>query len=509
MKNRKSLIQLLEELDRLSSAPVAQQLARAEPLRALFLAQRDPLLRAQFLLRVGSIGDTTRALAEVVDDLRLARRIFRVNERPLEAVHCLARLAYWHNRQGLPAATLLAGRMALDAGVLPLSERALLVVVMCLALAAQRQLPAAWALLDELAAPMRAAAGDAQVAARLQGARATLHFVEAVRARRVESLFCLDLPPGVPDLAASDRHLDACAQQLRAFEGAGPLPKAAQALAALSAALRGDPAGLQERLGPAQAQPGVDALSEAVRLYNLGWGLRVLGRPEAALAACRQSQRLMAHDPDNRNGLLLMYELSLCERDLGRQAQAWAELMAHLQVGARLAALDLQALQALVEGRPAAQDARAGAPSRSSPGPVSTPLEGTAHLRATEPACLARAESLQLAQLPRRLALTRLAEQIGVSLRTLQAAAQGYRGMTLTQMLRRHLMAEALRLLADTDLSLREIAARCGYADPSAFSRDFKRVYGAPPSLQRGLLTSRADPGAAAKGDADPLAPAG
>lgn len=520
MKNRKSLTRLLEELDRLAHAPV-EQLARAEQLRPLFLTQRDPLLRAQFLLKVGTLGDTQRPLSQVIDDLLLARRIFRVNERSLEDQRCLARLAYWHNRQGLPAATLLAGRMALEPGGLPLAERALLVVVMCLALAAQRQLPTAWALLDELAAPMRAVAGEGPVAARLQGTRASLHFVEALRACRIESLYSLDLPPGEPDVAARDHHLEACEQQLRRIEGAGPLPPAARVLAALCAALRGDAEGLLTRLGPAQAQPGAEALGEGVRLYNLGWGLRVLGRPDAAQAACRQALVPMERLLDNRNLLLLRYELSLCERDLGRQEAAYAELTAHLQVGARLAGLDLQAVQALVEPRPGAaarstpQADRAGpapAPRRDiapPPDPAAAAFDGTAPLRATEPPCLARAEHLLLAQLPRRLPLTRLAEQVGVSLRTLQAAAQGWRGMTLTQMLRARLMAEALRLLADTDASLREIALRLGYADPNAFSRDFKRVYGASPRLQRGLLASGADPAASPRGAPGPVAPTG
>jgi transcriptional regulator GlxA family with amidase domain len=95
---------------------------------------------------------------------------------------------------------------------------------------------------------------------------------------------------------------------------------------------------------------------------------------------------------------------------------------------------------------------------------------------------------LQHSQLPRRLPLAHIAARVGVSLRTLQAAAQSYRGMTLTEMLRRSLMAEAQRLLGDTDLSLREIAARCGYDDPSSFSRDFKRVYGMAPSVHRATL---------------------
>ncbi|BDI03397.1 helix-turn-helix transcriptional regulator [Sphaerotilus microaerophilus] len=483
MTSRKQLTQHLADFDRLAGEPVAHQLAWAEPLRPLFLAQRDPLLKARFLLKLGSLSDTVQPVAQVTDDLLLALRIFRTNDMALEAARCLARLAYWHNRRGLHMAALLAGRMALAHHGLSLSERTQLVIPMCLALAAQRHLPQAWVLLEELTASTRARLRDPRSGARIDGARASLHFVEALRAAQIPSLYCLDLPSAEPDRAASNRHLQACERHLQAYERAGLASASSIGLRAMSGALRGDTQAVQAGLGATDAARGADALSEAVRLYNFGWSLRVLGHIEPAYDACCEALERLRHYQDNRTLLMVHYELSVCARASGDLDAAHRHLSDHVRTNARLAMNDLDAAQALVAGTkiPPPESAAASGIGGLTPTPA-------AHLRATEPPCLQRALQLQHSQLPRRLPLAHIAARVGVSLRTLQAAAQSYRGMTLTEMLRRSLMAEALPLLGDTDLSLREIASRCGYDDPSAFSRDFKRVYGMAPSVHRATL---------------------
>ena len=50
-------------------------------------------------------------------------------------------------------------------------------------------------------------------------------------------------------------------------------------------------------------------------------------------------------------------------------------------------------------------------------------------------------------------------------------------------------MARATALLADGDMSLSEIAARCGFAYHSFFSKTFKHLYGITPTeYRKGLL---------------------
>lgn len=51
--------------------------------------------------------------------------------------------------------------------------------------------------------------------------------------------------------------------------------------------------------------------------------------------------------------------------------------------------------------------------------------------------------------------------------------------------------AHVERLLIDTDLSLVEIAARCGFRHPEYLSVAFKRHYGVSPSQWRGRRTRR------------------
>jgi AraC-like DNA-binding protein len=68
-------------------------------------------------------------------------------------------------------------------------------------------------------------------------------------------------------------------------------------------------------------------------------------------------------------------------------------------------------------------------------------------------------------------------------------------GHTPMQFLRRARIDRARRLLADVDLSIKEIAAQCGFDDPYHFSRVFREVDGLPPTLYRqALLAGRPNP---------------
>ncbi|SKA24016.1 helix-turn-helix transcriptional regulator [Consotaella salsifontis] len=60
-------------------------------------------------------------------------------------------------------------------------------------------------------------------------------------------------------------------------------------------------------------------------------------------------------------------------------------------------------------------------------------------------------------------------------------------GQTPNAWLRGYRIAQAKRLLVETDESIGVIARRVGYEDPLYFSRDFKRVVGLPPSRFRDL----------------------
>jgi AraC-like DNA-binding protein len=342
-------------------------------------------------------------------------------------------------------------------------------------------LPAAWALLDEVTALAGDRVSDPLALARVGVVRASLHFVEGMRARRMADAYCLDMEPGEPDLVASDRHLMACEQHLALVESAG-MP-GGKAMLAVICALRGDADGMLARLDSPREPRPTGSLGEAARLYNLGAAWRMMGRIDLAQAAHRQAQTVLEGQPSSRNLQLLYFDLHLCAKAAGDHAQALVHLERSVFTGARLSALDLEAAQALVDAVGPLSSAVATWPGLPSQ-PANLP-GSDARLRASEPPCLQRAENLCLAQLPRRLPLASLAEQAGVALRTLQAVARSYRHVTLTEMLRRRVMAEALTRVLHSDRALKDLAEELGYRDPAAFSRDFKRVHGAAPSGYR------------------------
>ncbi|MGP3982458.1 AraC family transcriptional regulator [Streptomyces sp. KR80] len=73
------------------------------------------------------------------------------------------------------------------------------------------------------------------------------------------------------------------------------------------------------------------------------------------------------------------------------------------------------------------------------------------------------------------------AEQVGVSVSYLNDAVKRTTGRTPGQLIRRVQVLEAKRLLARTDLTVRQVANRVGFADPAYFCRFFRREAGYSP----------------------------
>lgn len=80
--------------------------------------------------------------------------------------------------------------------------------------------------------------------------------------------------------------------------------------------------------------------------------------------------------------------------------------------------------------------------------------------------------------------LDTLARQLHVSARTLKRRLHD-QGFHYKQLLDEARQRDATRLLKETALSVEQIAARLGYSDAANFSRAFRRVTGAPPSVVR------------------------
>ena len=81
------------------------------------------------------------------------------------------------------------------------------------------------------------------------------------------------------------------------------------------------------------------------------------------------------------------------------------------------------------------------------------------------------------------------AEAMAVSRSTITHSLREDTGKTFSQHLASVRIREAKRLLAYTDLSLSEIASRCGFSDQSYFTKVFRREINLTPGQFRRMLT--------------------
>ena len=78
-----------------------------------------------------------------------------------------------------------------------------------------------------------------------------------------------------------------------------------------------------------------------------------------------------------------------------------------------------------------------------------------------------------------------LVDAAEMSVAQLERTARRVLGLSPKQLVMRFRLEEGLRLLTTTELSMAEVAHRCGYYDQSAFSRHFRKVVGSPPAAYR------------------------
>ena len=92
-----------------------------------------------------------------------------------------------------------------------------------------------------------------------------------------------------------------------------------------------------------------------------------------------------------------------------------------------------------------------------------------------------QAISLMSANLEQPLKIAEVARHCGQTQKSLETRMQSTYGASPRTIYRRLRLNQARKLSRETDLSVREIALRCGYDDPSAFTRAFKSEFGATP----------------------------
>lgn len=83
------------------------------------------------------------------------------------------------------------------------------------------------------------------------------------------------------------------------------------------------------------------------------------------------------------------------------------------------------------------------------------------------------------------ISLMNVAEAVSLSSGYLTTAVRRRTGRTVVEWIAERRMAEARRLLAETDENIEWVGARVGYDDPTYFARRFRRAHGANPAAWR------------------------
>jgi AraC-like DNA-binding protein len=83
------------------------------------------------------------------------------------------------------------------------------------------------------------------------------------------------------------------------------------------------------------------------------------------------------------------------------------------------------------------------------------------------------------------LSLDDIARRVASSRRQLQRSFAEIGGTTFREHLTAVRMDRAAELLAERDLTVREVAHRVGYRQPAQFAKAFRRRHGVPPSMYR------------------------
>ncbi len=103
---------------------------------------------------------------------------------------------------------------------------------------------------------------------------------------------------------------------------------------------------------------------------------------------------------------------------------------------------------------------------------------------------VARFESLVQEEATRQRSVGFYADQLAVSPDYLNSLTRVYVGKTASDLIHEHVLTEADRLLAHTDLSVAEIAYALHFSEPSQFVKYFKRYTGQTPRQRRSALTA-------------------
>ena len=117
------------------------------------------------------------------------------------------------------------------------------------------------------------------------------------------------------------------------------------------------------------------------------------------------------------------------------------------------------------------------------------PLEARAEMVSRE--ALVQAALKEITQNYREASLSNVARAYGVSLAYVSECVRAQTGRTYKELLQRHRMETAARLLRRSDLNIQQIIAQVGYENTSYFYRLFHERYGLSPREYRQVRAAR------------------
>lgn len=127
---------------------------------------------------------------------------------------------------------------------------------------------------------------------------------------------------------------------------------------------------------------------------------------------------------------------------------------------------------------------------RETVAPEALVVRGSTARYTSEDEVVSRAMGIALQTLAQNPGVAELARRAGVSRRTLELRFRQAFGRGPAQEVRARKLELARRLLAETDLPVAEVAARCGGGSVQAFTTLFRRAAGCPPAEYRKSLRS-------------------
>ena len=110
--------------------------------------------------------------------------------------------------------------------------------------------------------------------------------------------------------------------------------------------------------------------------------------------------------------------------------------------------------------------------------------------RPLEPYFLKRADRFIQEHIGEAFTVSALAKHCGVSWRTLEKAFDHFRGLTPVAHVRNLRLDHAHEALAESNASVAEVAARCGFRSPTTFALEYRKRFGTVPSRTKGAVRS-------------------